>query len=138
MARPIPAMTAKQELFCRMSARGCSRAEKIKALWGVDITGMTPNQLQKYDQQMYRWRKHPYFDQVWKDEVRKVLYQAAGKSISVLEKQLDKDDVPWLQNKAANDLLAQGRQVIWGEEEKSLHITFEGMPEVGEPDADDG
>ena len=44
----------------------------------------------------------------------------------------EKDD--WLQNKAANDLLNYGKQQIYGDEEKTVHVQIDGMPDIGSPD----
>ena len=43
-------------------------------------------------------------------------------------------DQPWLQNKAANDLLNYGKNQIYGDEEKAINVRIEGMPDIGSPE----
>ena len=126
-------MTSDQELFTRMSAQGCSRAEILKRVFKLDIETAPENEVHNADNKMTRWRKHPDFEQVWKDEVRAILYGCTSEAIQTIRKQMrEKDD--WLQNKAANDLLNYGKQQIYGDEEKTVHVQIDGMPDIGSPD----
>jgi len=126
-------MTADQELFTRMSAQGKSRPEILKTIFGLEL-GISPeNEIKAADVKLCRWRKHPDFETVWKDEVRAILYGCTSEAIQTIRKQMrEKDD--WLQNKAANDLLNYGKQQIYGDEEKTVHVQIEGLPDIGSPD----
>ena len=126
-------LTAQQELFIRLSAQGKTRPEILKEVFGVDSSGMTKDELGKYDMKMSRWRKLPEFESIWKDEVKTILLGCTSEAIQTIRKQMrEKDD--WLQNKAANDLLNYGKSQIYGEEERAVHVKIEGMPEIGSPD----
>ena len=126
-------LTADQERFIRMSAQGCSRKEIVKTIFGMDIETAPENEVHNIDNKMSRWRKLPEFETIWKDEVRSILYGCTSEAIQTIRKQMrEKDD--WLQNKAANDLLNYGKQQIYGDEEKTVHVQIDGMPDIGSPD----
>jgi len=126
-------MTAEQELFTRMSAQGCSRSEILQKVFGIDPETAPDNVMHNADCKMSRWRKHPDFESTWKDEIRAILYGCTSEAIQTIRKQMrEKDD--WLQNKAANDLLNYGKGQIYGDEERTVHVQIEGLPDIGSPD----
>ena len=133
MPRPMRPLTGQQELFIRMSAQGRTRSEIMKAVFNIDMETADHNVINAADQKMFRWRKRPEFDAIWKDEVKNILYGCTAEAIQVIKGQL-RDDIPWLKNKAANDLLNYGKQQIYGDEEKAIHVKVEGMPDIGSPD----
>ena len=133
MPRPMRPLTGQQELFIRMSAQGRTRSEIMKAVFNIDMETEDHNVINAADQKMFRWRKRPEFDAIWKDEVKNILYGCTAEAIQVIKGQL-RDDIPWLKNKAANDLLNYGKQQIYGDEEKAIHVKVEGMPDIGSPD----
>ena len=126
-------LTAQQELFIRLSAQGKTRPEILKEVFGVDSSVMTKDELGKYDMKMSRWRKLPEFESIWKDEVKSILLGCTSEAIQVIKGQL-REDLPWLRNKAANDLLNYGKSQIYGDEERAVHVKIEGMPDIGSPD----
>lgn len=126
-------LNGKQELFIRMSAQGCSRKEILKAVFDLDLDSSPFNEIHAADCKMTRWRSLPEFESIWKDEVRKILYGCTSDAIQVIKGQIKNKDLPWLQNKAANDLLAYGKSQIYGDEEKAVTVKIEGMPELGIP-----
>jgi hypothetical protein len=128
-------LTAQQELFIRLSAQGKTRPEIFKEVFKLDITTAPNNVIAATDMKMSRWRKLPEFESIWKDEVKNILYGCTAEAIQVIKGQL-REDIPWLKNKAANDLLNYGKQQIYGDEERAVHVKIEGMPEIGSPDGD--
>ena len=120
-----------------MSAQGKSRPEILMEIYGLDVKNLDPENLRQIkcaDVQMSRWRKLPEFESIWKDEVKSILYGCTSEAIQVIKGQLKAGDTPWLQNKAANDLLAYGKQQIYGDEQRTVHVQVEGMPDLGSPD----
>ena len=109
MSKSIQPLTSDQERFVRMSAQGKSRPEILKAVFGLDIET---------------------------DEVKQILYGCTAEAVQVIKGQL-RSDQGWLQNKAANDLLNYGKGQIYGDEERTVHVQIEGLPDIGSPD-DDG
>ena len=103
------------------------------AVFGLDTETTDARTLNNADAKMHRWRRRPEFDAIWKDEVKTILYGCTAEAIQVIKGQL-KGEIPWLTNKAANDLLNYGKQQIFGDEERSIHVKVEGMPDIGSPD----
>jgi hypothetical protein len=130
-------LSTTQELFVRMSAQGKSRTEILEKVFGLDIETASENEIHAADNKMSRWRKHPDFESTWKDEVRQILYGCTAEAVQVIKSQLRSGDLPWLQNKAANDLLNYGKGQIYGEEDRAVHIKIEGMPDLGSPDQEE-
>ena len=126
-------LNADQERFIRMSAQGKSRAEILKAIFNLDIESSPDNEIHNADNKMSRWRKLPEFESIWKDEVKQILYGCTAEAVQVIKGQL-RSDQGWLQNKAANDLLNYGKGQIYGDEERTVHVQIEGLPDIGSPD----
>ena len=126
-------LTAKQEQFIRMSAQGCGRKEIMKAVFDIDLDMAPANEIAAKDVQMSRWRKLPEFESIWKDEVKQILYGCTAEAVQVIKGQL-RSDQGWLQNKAANDLLNYGKGQIYGDEERTVHVQIDGLPDIGSPD----
>jgi len=126
-------LTAQQEQFIRMSAQGKSRAEIFKKVFDTDIETAPDNIIHNLDNKLSRWRKLPEFEPIWKDEVKSILYGCTAEAVQVIKGQL-RSDQGWLQNKAANDLLNYGKGQIYGDEERTVHVQIEGLPDIGSPD----
>ena len=129
-------MSLKQEKFIRMKAQGKSRAEILQEVFGLDIETAAQKDLRNADNRMCSWKKHPEYEKIWKEEIRDVLFGFTGEAVQVIGSQLNKAELPWLQNKAANDILNYGKQQIFGSDENEVTIKIEGMPELGTPDAE--
>ena len=127
--------TAKQDLFVRMEACGDGRAEILKAVFGLDPQTADPRLVNNADVQMSRWRRKPWYDEIWKDEVRRISISMSSAALKKIKSQIN-DDNGWLANKAANDSLTFAKPLIWGEDEKAMTVRVEGMPELGHPDDD--
>lgn len=136
MPRPRQPLNAKQELFIRMTARAEPRRDILKAVFDIDVDTAPANEIHNADCKMSRWRSLPEFEGIWKDEVKKVLYACTSEAVQVIKGQL-RSDQGWLQNKAANDLLNYGKQQIYGDEERTVHVQIEGLPDIGSPDEDE-
>ena len=134
MAPPRKLLDAKQEKFIRMSARGCSRAEIMQEVFGVDLATAPANKINAKTVQMCRWRKLPEYETIWKDEIRNVVIASTSKAYRRLNAQIDDEQQPWLANKAANDILNHGKQMIFGADENTVTVHVAGMPEIGSPD----
>jgi len=129
-------MSMKQEKFIRMKAQGKSRAEILKEIFGLDMETASEREIRNADNRMCDWKKHPEYERVWKSEIRDVLFGFTGEAVQVIGGQLNKTELPWLQNKAANDILNYGKHQIFGNEENEVTVRIEGMPELGTPDSD--
>lgn len=125
--------TTKQDLFVRLEAQGAGRPEILLQVFGLDVETADPRLVNNADVQMYRWRRKPWYDEIWKDEIRRISIAMSSEALKKIKAQI-RDDNGWLANKAANDSLTFAKPLIWGEDEKALTVRVEGMPEIGSPD----
>ena len=138
MSKPVRPLTVRQENFIRAEARGETHQWILE-----NIFGMAPDAPQaerhRIQLQMSRIRQRPEYLQIWADELRAKVRRRVPGAISRIDTQVD-DENGWLANKAANDYITLARSlgVIANEEEKSISVRIEGMPDLGSPDqADD-
>lgn len=132
---PLPAPGVKMAL---LAAQGADRAELLREVFGLDPRKSDHAAINRADVQMNRWRKHPEYDKIFAEEVKRTVRGLTGRAIKVIMHQLEKEKVPWLQNKAANDILGMGRASIFGEEENVIKVQFEGqIPDIGSPDQEE-
>ena len=131
MGRHKLTVNTQIDLFIRMEARGCTRPEKLQAVFG--ITDAKSVEAHNAENQMTRWRKLPEYGKIWNEELTKQDYEAIGLARKRLLEQLNSNN-EWLVNKAANDLIAQGNKRIYGADESTVHVQVSGMPDIGSPD----
>ena len=120
-------------LYAQMRAQDKPYEEILQELFGLG-PDCDPKEKNKAAQQLWRWRTHPDFDNVFEKELERILRIAGGGAARVLVEQMKDKDQPWLRNKAANDVMNHRKQVIYGENEKQITVKVEGMPELGIPD----
>ena len=89
-----------------------------------------------YKQKLTRIRKNPKFQEYYKSLVTEWSVHNLGKALTKLSEQIDSDQA-WLANKAANDVLQRAQKMVMGEDENTVHVKIEGMPEIGVPDGND-
>lgn len=138
MARPTAPLTARQENFIRAEARGETHQWILENIFGME-PGADKAERHRLELQMSRIRQRPEFLTIWADELRAKVRRRVPGAISRIDTQVD-DENGWLANKAANDYiaLAKAMGVIANEEDKSITVRVEGMPDMGSPDqADD-
>ena len=126
-------LTVMQEQFVRMEANGLSSPEIIKELWGKEKGDPDFHALEC---KLTRWRKHPKYEEVWKDEVRKQCFPMMSEGLKVIRQQMKDGSQPWLLNKAANDAINFAGKKIYGNDENTVTVQIAGMPDIGSPDDD--
>ena len=114
--------------------QGKSDEEITRELW-FKFKEPAPNQLLNGKRKLQRLRKDPKFQEYYKSIVTEWSVRYVGKAMNKLGEQLDCDQ-PWLANKAANDVLNHAKKMVLGEDENTIHVHVEGMPEIGSPDSD--
>ena len=125
------------EQFIRMEANLCSRREKLEKLFGITDWKNDPR-TKSADDKMYRWRKHPMFDQIWKDELAHQDYEDYTTARQVLRDGMRQKDDKWLAMNSAVNVISNGNKRIFQDEQNTVHVQIEGMPDLGSPDDDDG
>ena len=132
----VAPLGAKARRYAQMKANDASQAEILLELFGLDIATADHKDLNKANQQTWRWRQHPQYFEVFDAEIERILRAASSKAVKTLATQMDpnsKGDL-WLQNKAANDVLNHRRALMADRQDTAVTIKVEGMPELGTPD----
>lgn len=125
-------LQAWQVKAAEMMFRGMSDEEIAKELFraGDDL-----KKIRSGKDRLRRLRKNEDFQEYYRTIITEWSVHNVGRALSKLSYQID-DKNPWVANKAANDILNQSKKFMTGNEENSLVVKFEGMPELGEPGED--
>ena len=126
-----PNLTVEQETFIRMEANGFTAPEIIMELWGMQRSD-DPKEYHNLEAKLSRWRKHPKYEECWKDEVRKNDFSDYSKARKTLRKSMDDDD-KWLAMQSAINVLSSSGKRIYQGEDSSITVKIEGMPDLGTP-----
>lgn len=123
------------EKFIRMEANLCSREEKLREIFGITDWRNDPR-TKSCDDKMYRWRKHPMYDQIWKDETSRQDYEDYSTARKVFREGMKQNADKWLaMNSAVNAINNAGKR-LFHDEDSTVTVRVEGMPELGSPDAE--
>jgi hypothetical protein len=125
----------KIDQFARMEANMVSREEKIRTLFGVDINTATAREINNCDATMSRWRRHPKFDDIWKDEVRSQEYADYSEARKVLRQGMRQSD-GWLAMNSAVNVLSNANKRLFHDEDTAVTVKIEGLPDIGSPDSE--
>ena len=131
-----PNLTVQQEKFVRMQANGCEFPEIIMAIWGMKRED-DPKAYHNLECKLSEWRKHPKYEEVWKDEVRKQDYSDYILARQVLRKSMRNED-KWLAMQSAVNSLNNSGKRIFRDEENTVTVRIEGMVDLGSPDDPEG
>jgi len=132
MARqgPKAELTVQQEQFVRMEANGLSSPDIIKALWNLEKGDKGYHSMEC---KLTRWRKHPRYEETWKDEIRKQDFGDYALARKTLRRSM-KDEDKWLSMQSAVNVLNNSGKRIFGAEENAVTVRIEGLPDIGSPD----
>jgi hypothetical protein len=128
-----PELTAEQERFVRMEAHGIPTPEMIKALFDIDPDD---SRYHGAECKLSRWRKHPKYEEVWKDEVRKVCFSDLVLAQNTLRKSMKSQD-GWLAMQSAVNVMGNATKRVFGNEDNTVTVQITGMPDIGSPDQDE-
>ena len=124
MTRPVGNLNAKdREAFARFVAlevQGYSTDEITKELWGE---GKGDPHYGVLSQKISRWRQNPEYNKLWMEFMGKLGRDLLSEGLRKLRKQV-----------AANDVVNFAKGRVFGDEEKTVTVKFEGMPDLGTPD----
>ena len=127
-----PNLTVEQDRFVRLEANGYNYPEIILELWGLRKED-DPKTYHAMESRLTRWRRHPKYEEVWKDEIRRQAFPIMSKAVRKLKQQVN-SDTDWLANKAANDIVAFAGKRIFGNEDNTVNVQVTGMPDIGSPE----
>jgi len=86
---------------------------------------------------LWTLRNDPKFKEYYQSIVTEWKVHNVGPALNALTGQLSQTKDLWLQNKAANDVLNHAKEFHTTDEENTVTVRFEGMPELGEPTAEE-
>ena len=124
-------LTAEQDRFVRMEATGCTSEEIIKELFGIT---KEDEHYHAYECKLSRWRDHPKYEEVWKEEVRKQDFRDYITARTVLRKSMKQEKDGWLAMQSAVNALNNSGKRIYQGEDNAVTVKIEGMPDIGTPD----
>ena len=128
--------TPEMKEWMKLVVRKATRQQIMEQIFHVPPDQMTEENIHKYDCKLSRWRQHPDYQKEWlaafKDQWGDIMIDA----LAVVQEGLHDESLPWRKTQHANLALAYGTKMIVGEEERTVHVQFEGnMPEIGSPDS---
>ena len=130
---PKDKMPVQLDKFARMEANSCSREDKMREIFGIDMKTATAREINNADACMSRWRKHPMYDAVWKDELKSQNYGDFSDAMNVLRNGMKSKD-GWLAMQSAINLITNAAKRIYAGEDSAITVKIEGMPDIGTPD----
>lgn len=130
---PKAELTVEQDRFVRMEANGFSGPDIIKALWNVSPDDAGYHALEC---KLSRWRKHPKYEETWKDEVRKQDFQDYITARQVLRRSMKQEKDGWLAMQSAVNAMNNSSKRIYAGEDSAVTVRIEGMPDLGTPDGE--
>lgn len=98
-----------------------------------DLVSFDKEKTKKAIKQLHKWMQEPRFIEYYRKLVNYKAMTLYGPAIDRIGAQIN-DPNAWLANKAANDILTRFTGNIMGEEDHTVTVKIEGMPEIGEPD----
>jgi len=134
---PDDKLTRQIKKLAVMEANMASRPDKLREVFGIDMATATEKQIHNADAAMTRWRKHPLFDQAWKEEARRWDYEDYILAREVFRKGMKQDKDGWLAMNSAVNALSNANKRLFHDEDQSVTVKIEGLPDIGSPD-DDG
>lgn len=125
-------LTVEMERFIRLEAEGMTGPEIAEEIYGAERGTPLWHSL---EQKFSRWRHHPRYAEIWKDQVDKKLTRLMAKSIKKLDTQIDNTN-DWLANKASNDIVNLAKTRIYADEDRTIHVQIGTGIELGKPESD--
>ena len=96
-------------------------------------TGDDKKKIQNGKSRLANLRRKESFLEYYRSLVTEWSVHNVGRALVKLAHQID-DPNSWLANKAANDILTQSKRMVTGNDENTVTVKVEGLPELGEPD----
>lgn len=129
-------LNARQAQVCRLEAEGCTIPEVMLAVFGIPESERGTAKWNTALKKMQAMRRLPGYGEMYQDIVRSAAYPEYGYAMKKIMSQID-DPNGWLAQNAAREVLNRTSPIIFGKEDNSVVVRFEGMPEIGVPETDD-
>lgn len=126
--------TPEMKEWIRCQVRKTPREEMYSQVFHENYSELTDQERNKYNQKMFRWRNHPDYHKEWLAAFKEQWGDILTDAVAVVQEGLADEQLPWRRTQHANLALAYGTKILVGEEEKTVHVQIEGMPDIGSPD----
>lgn len=128
-------MKKKHMTAARMMADGYSLTQIASVLWNVsNSNGNTDKtKLASAITQLRDWRRQPEFIALYRETLMEMTEPVCGRAIKRITEQVD-DENPWIAQNASREVLTRFLPMVMGEDDKTITIKVEGMPEMGSPE----
>lgn len=135
MADAVFRLKKKHVAAAQLLAEGFSTTEIAAAMFNVTTPdgGTDKKKLANALSQVRKWRKEPEFIALYRDTLREMTEPACGKAVKKITEQVD-DENPWIAQNAAREVLTRFLPIVMGEDDKTITIKVEGVPELGTPE----
>lgn len=127
-------LNAEQVMVAQAMAAGNNEDEVLRIFWQINDKS-TPQERQKARRELHKWMDMPGYIECYQSEVKRLYTPIYSKALAKIAEQID-SKLPWLANKAANDVLTRIGAMM-GDNDNTVHVQIEGMPELGTPDQDE-
>ena len=135
MSRTVAPFTDEMKTWMKCVVRNASRKEIFAEVFGADLDTISEQEANRYDVKLCRWRKHPDYQKEWLNAFKSQWNGILADAVAVVQEGLHDESIPWRRTQHANLALAYGTKLIVGEEERTVHVQIEGMPDIGSPDS---
>ena len=113
---------------------GMSYKEAAIAVWKLDPKDPEyESKLKKCYQKILLWKDEDEFDRCYKEMCKQEALPRYSRAMALFDKQMDNKN-PWVAQGAARELANRYGPTIMGEEQNTVTVRVEGMPEMGTPD----
>lgn len=132
-------LNARQATAARLMAEGRKLDTNFVQACGFDIrkedkpTEVSEYKYTKARKVINQWMKLPGFAECYRAIVREIAMPSYGRALARIDKQID-DANPWIAQGAAREVLQRYGPAIMGEDDQTVAVKIEGMPEIGTPD----
>ena len=125
-------ITAQQAQAARLMAEGKRAGEIVLILFGVTQES-DRNAYRRGMAKLRKWQALPGFAECYRAIVREIAMPSYGRALARIDQQID-DSNPWIAQGAAREVLQRYGPAIMGEDDQTVTVKIEGMPEIGTPD----
>lgn len=125
-------LTAPQAQAARLMAEGKRAGEIVLILFGVTQES-DRNAYRRGMAKLRKWQALPGFAECYRAIVREIAMPSYGRALARIDQQID-DSNPWIAQGAAREVLQRYGPAIMGEDDQTVTVKIEGMPEIGTPD----
>ena len=107
----------------------------MEVVLGVKPTD-DPKKVRSAKDKLRKLRRSEKFQEYYRSIITEWTVHNVGKALNRISTQVD-SNIPWLANKAANDILNQSKVFMTGVDDNTVVIKMDGMPQLGSPEQED-